>query len=348
MALQEVIIIILSGIGVFHGLLVAAVLWNYKGALVLSNRLLSVLMLTLSLRIGKSVALSFSQNLEILYVYLGLCLLTVIGPLFLLYSKSTILKSNMIEKAGWLHFLPGGFLILLALPFEAYGFRQIPDSFVAILFFFFYGHLLAYLLVTKFKVINPAGKAASVSREIVKWLDVLFYGLVCLWIVFVLNLFEDRIPYIIGPITYSAVVYTITFLAISRRYLQNINTVKYQTVKASDEEVDVVFRSVETLMQEGRKYLEPDISLANLAKQLKISAQKLSFVINTRAGSNFNEYINKFRVTNAIEILKNPGSKDLTIASIGYDSGFNSLSSFNVAFKKFTGVTPSEYRKVHI
>jgi YesN/AraC family two-component response regulator len=143
-------------------------------------------------------------------------------------------------------------------------------------------------------------------------------------------------------------VYTITFLAISRRYLQNINTVKYQTINVTDEEVDDVFRSVETLMQQGRLYLEPDISLANLSKQLKISAQKLSFVINTRAGSNFNEYINKFRVKNAIEILKNPGSKDLTIASIGYDSGFNSLSSFNVAFKKFTGVTPSEYRKVRI
>src|SRR5687767_4470232 len=208
MDIRQVILIIVSGLGVFHGLFVAIVLWNYKGALVTANRLLSILMLIMSLRIGKSVIMTFSPHLEILYIYLGLCLLTLAGPLFLLYSKSVIFKSNTLRKVDLLHLLPGFIFMVMAVPFQVFGFQQIPDITVGVLFFLFYGHFLAYLLITKFQIINRTNNEHFLSK---KWLDIVFYGLICLWIVYVLNLFEERIPYIIGPVIYSIVVYTITF-----------------------------------------------------------------------------------------------------------------------------------------
>jgi AraC-like DNA-binding protein len=70
----------------------------------------------------------------------------------------------------------------------------------------------------------------------------------------------------------------------------------------------------------------------------------LSQVINEQFSSNFNDFINSYRVEDAKKMLMDPEGRNFTIASIAYDSGFNTLSAFNVAFKKFTGVTPSQFR----
>jgi len=70
----------------------------------------------------------------------------------------------------------------------------------------------------------------------------------------------------------------------------------------------------------------------------------LSQVINEQLSSNFNDFINSYRVEEAKKMLMNPEMKNFTIASIAYDSGFNTLSAFNVAFKKFTGITPPQFR----
>ena len=133
MDVGQVILIILSGLGVFHGLFVAVVLWNIKGGLSTSNRLLSMLMLVLSLRIAKSVMLTFLPDLETLYVYLGLSLLTLIGPLFLLYSTAIISRSNSIRTLDLLHLLPGFLFILMASPLKIFGFNRMPDKGVGIL-----------------------------------------------------------------------------------------------------------------------------------------------------------------------------------------------------------------------
>ena len=101
-------------------------------------------------------------------------------------------------------------------------------------------------------------------------------------------------------------------------------------------------------MQEQQLYLNPEFSLSLLSQQIKAGTQKISLVINTRAGCNFNEYVNRYRVRHAIALMDNPKTALHTIASISFDSGFNSLSSFNHAFKKLTGKTPSAYRNAQM
>lgn len=63
---------------------------------------------------------------------------------------------------------------------------------------------------------------------------------------------------------------------------------------------------------------------------------------------NFFEYINSLRITEAMELLKDKGKSRLTIIEVAYQVGFNNKVSFNAAFKKQTGVTPTEYRKQHL
>jgi len=345
MSLEQVILVILSGLGVFHGIFIAVILWNIKTLPNLANRLLSILMLLLSFRIGKSVALAFSPSLPIIYVYFGLCLLLLIGPLYYLYSKTLCNKAPALTKKALLHFIPAIFFAILAVPFQFIGFKKIPDAVTALLFFIFYTHLIAYLLYTRIKLFRQ-NAARLPGREVREWLNLLFYGLISIWMVYVLNLFEDRIPYIIGPIVYSLTVYIITYIAIAKKYVQTTSTVKYSTIKVSEQEIETLFEKIEACVKGNNLFLEPEITLGVLASRLKTSSQKVSLAVNSKAGTNFNEYINRLRVAHATDLLMKPESQLLTIAAIGMEAGFNSLSSFNQAFKKITGKTPSAFRSL--
>jgi len=91
-------------------------------------------------------------------------------------------------------------------------------------------------------------------------------------------------------------------------------------------------------------YKDHNISLGKLAKSLSMTPHIVSQVINEQFSCNFNDFINSYRVEEAKKMLSDPALKNITVASISYDCGFNTLSAFNTAFKKFAGLTPSQYR----
>ena len=346
MDLQQIVLVIISGLGIFHGIFIAILLWTHNKFSNYSGRILGVLMILLSLRIGKSVVLEFTNNLELIYIYLGLCLLIFIGPLFFLYCKAIIHQQSSIQPKDLLHFLPGVFSILLGIVIWEQPVTNISVTVALIIFLIIYSHLLIYLLKSKFQLINRTPNLPKLQKA-KEWLNLLFYGLILIWGIYVLNLFEEKIPYIIGPILYSLIVYLITYLAVSKEYLQVISGLIYKTTGTDDKEVDYLFSQIENVVKEEKLFLNPDISLGMLSKILRVSPQKISLTINSKLGYNFNEYINRQRINQSLEIIKNPKSNSLTIASISIDSGFNSLSSFNTSFKKFVGKTPSAYRNIH-
>ena len=98
-------------------------------------------------------------------------------------------------------------------------------------------------------------------------------------------------------------------------------------------------------MSQEALYKNPLLTLPKLAKHLSVSPNLLSQSVNEKAGMNVPDFINSYRIKEAQSLLSNPGTMNQKIASIAFDTGFNALSAFNAAFKKFTGTTPSEYRK---
>jgi AraC-like DNA-binding protein len=102
---------------------------------------------------------------------------------------------------------------------------------------------------------------------------------------------------------------------------------------------------LDTYMEKKQPYRKSTISLKDLAEETGIQERNLSQVINEIKKQNFFDYINSYRVRATMELLSNPEHKQRKMLDILFDSGFNSKSTFNAAFKKYTGLTPSEYRK---
>jgi len=111
----------------------------------------------------------------------------------------------------------------------------------------------------------------------------------------------------------------------------------------SEELFNQIKFNLKRLMDEEKKYLIPDLTLGETAKILNTNTTYLSKVINEQGEMNFNNYINKYRIEEAKALLDSGKQDYLTFEGIGKSCGFISRSSFNKAFKKFTGLTPTEY-----
>lgn len=120
---------------------------------------------------------------------------------------------------------------------------------------------------------------------------------------------------------------------------------KYQKSGLKDAEGELLHKQVCALMQKEKPYLEPKLSLGQLAEMLGVAANKLSQVINQYEEKNFYDFVNGYRVQEFIVRAQSESNKNLNLLGIAYGSGFNSKSSFNQVFKKMMGETPSAYLK---
>jgi AraC-like DNA-binding protein len=98
-------------------------------------------------------------------------------------------------------------------------------------------------------------------------------------------------------------------------------------------------------MDVNKPYRRSDLTLPELASELTMASHHLSQVINQHCQQNFFDFINTYRVKEIQQKLLTPQYGHLKIEEIAFESGFNSKSAFNAAFKKMTHLTPSQYRK---
>lgn len=118
---------------------------------------------------------------------------------------------------------------------------------------------------------------------------------------------------------------------------------KAKTCRTFDR-LDEAVEKIVTLMEKDKLYQETELTLQHLADKIKIPAYQVSQAINEGLKKNFYDLINSYRVEEAKQLLLNPKNRNYTILSVGFEAGFNSKTTFNTVFKKFTGLTPTEYR----
>ena len=119
---------------------------------------------------------------------------------------------------------------------------------------------------------------------------------------------------------------------------------KYSGSTLKDDEATKYTEQLAEYMLKERPYLNPELTLTQLASDLDITTHHLSQIINEQFKLNFFEYINQFRVEEVKARIKNPKFENYSLLGIALDSGFNSKSAFNRMFKKFTNQTPSQFK----
>ncbi len=118
-------------------------------------------------------------------------------------------------------------------------------------------------------------------------------------------------------------------------------------IHLSDDARETIWHRLNNLLENDKCYLRSDLSLNELATLLGTNSSYLSRVINDMTGSNFNSYVNKFRIEESCRMLSGDRRHVLSIEGIARSVGFNSKSAFNAAFKKYKGMTPSEFSGMH-
>lgn len=115
--------------------------------------------------------------------------------------------------------------------------------------------------------------------------------------------------------------------------------------RLSDQELSKYKTVLNGLLEKGEVFMDAEINLSSLADKVGISMNDLSFVINNSYNMNFYSLMNNYRIEKVKEMMEQKQYSHLTILGIAYEAGFTSKSTFNNAFKKATGITPSEYMK---
>ena len=121
---------------------------------------------------------------------------------------------------------------------------------------------------------------------------------------------------------------------------------KYKSSALGADKILEYMHRLDQVMEKDKAYLDTELNLGKLAEAAAIPAKHLSQLINEHYGLNFNDFVNRFRVEEAKRRLLDPAAREFKLLRIAFESGFNSKSVFNGAFRHHTGLSPSEFRRL--
>lgn len=113
----------------------------------------------------------------------------------------------------------------------------------------------------------------------------------------------------------------------------------------SDEEMARYRQVLLQYFQDNQPWLDPELTLSQLAGKMNMNTTQLSYLINTGTGKNFNDFVNEYRAEAVKSKLQDPAFQHLSLLGIAFECGFNSKATFNRAFKKATGEAPSAFKE---
>lgn len=329
----------LSAWGAFNGFILALYFALIAKRKKFSNYFLALLLLMLSIRIIKSVFFYFNPALSNTFIQIGLSACILIGPFLFLYLKSYSGR----EKSNWqIHVLPyiTGITILGFLyPYvehSAVWSRWIVKG--------IYLQWLIYIIAstTYIKPVFKKLKDKESLKNIDVWLLSIYTGVFIIWFAYSVGAYTS---YIVGALSFSFILYLIVLLIIFRNIKES--TFFQEKEKYKNKEIDKeALKQIETALSvigEKELFLNPNLTLDETAKELNLSKHLLSQYLNEILQKSFSSFINEYRIEKAKILLHTKTA--YTIEGLGYDSGFNSKSTFFTTFKKFTGKTPAEYQK---
>lgn len=129
-------------------------------------------------------------------------------------------------------------------------------------------------------------------------------------------------------------------------YRKHKKAVKYPSKELLDQaKSDEIKKRLIFLLEVEKMFRNEKLTLLTLAENLGVTPHQLSWIINDKMDQSFSALVNRYRIEDVKKKLENDMEKNTSILQMALDSGFSTKTAFNRAFKRLTGVTPSQYRK---
>jgi AraC-like DNA-binding protein len=305
------------------------------------------------------------------------------APLLYLFFKSSVYIDFKLSKKSLLHFVPYTIILIVLIPGYFIPLINDPDAdwvellyetdlykvtYISLHVQIFVYYFLIFRMLYKYKQI-VLENYSSQKLENYKWLlqfilvysfemivatlkniirfnsAVEIYNLAqSIVVVLILSIiFWLIIKALLNPRLFSGVYIDVQLVKTILN--SNTNSKNADSAEKLEQDNDQLIRKLRLHMQENEPYLDSNLSIYDLAKQLDVPARELSVSINHTLNKHFFDFINEYRIKKAMDLIQNSSDEKLTILEILYEVGFNSKSSFNTAFKKHTGITPTEFKK---
>jgi AraC-like DNA-binding protein len=123
---------------------------------------------------------------------------------------------------------------------------------------------------------------------------------------------------------------------------------KYEKSTLTKSDADFFLTKLKNLMEEKKPHLDTFLNINQLARRLNIQPRHLSQILNESLHQNFYDFVNSYRIEEAKKMLLDSSNEKTTVLEVLLDVGFNSKSAFNRTFKKNTGLTPSQFKKMNL
>lgn len=351
---------------VFVNLLLIIVLL-FKGKHLVSNKLIACFLFA---QILYSLNEFYLRNTNFNYVnvpylaYIALPFFCVWGPSMYLYIKSEITPNFRFKAKHLIHFLP--FILLTIYFLCTFHFQSIEEkkqlliskavfsNFYRKIFVMFVGfqvfiyNIISIINIEKFSKKNTLKTRSFLSK--IRWNKFIIYGyfLACLFnnlsiYIFIYSANKNVSLYL----HISSLLFLVYFSIILGRALigSHFGDALKKSTSITEDEYANLNSKLESYMKEEKPFLQFGLTLSDFATQLNVKERLLSQFINSHYNSTFQDYINVFRIEEAKKIIEQNKDSGKTILEIVYESGFNSKSAFNYAFKKHTQTTPTSYKK---
>lgn len=328
------------------------------------RRLRSIYYLLVLVIVAMSFNLLEELNITRDYYLITPIFLLAKGPAFFLFVQKLIYRQPIIDRSALLHFVP----MLLAIPFTQWPQMVIAVGTMSQLIY----AALTYSLIKRYHVASYATQSNAFSLSI-NWILVILAGFLVTEVVDLIRLNSQ--PYIslesnlIGQLVMSLISFLLLALLalkllhqaeffrglseFEESQVNNTNTelTDQKVIEQSEpsdsliddlESEQLIFDDLKKVLLAEKLYAIPRLSLTDVSKATSFLERDISRAINLVGKTNFCEFINQLRVDSVIKQLP---LTDKTILEVALESGFNSKSSFNAAFKRATSMTPSQFIK---
>lgn len=349
---------------IFQGFILSiAILFKSKEKNV-ANKLLSLFVFLIALSLIGRLSYYFSVSEED-FLPGGLVDIIIFcyGPLSFFYLKTLFDGKYLLSWRDYPHFLP------LAIYLLYFFYRLLfPQHFEGSVFFtylgrvYFFLELLAILQNAVYTIIGYKMASAYENRlekelsflpqlKYVKVFVAFISLIILLWFFGFVSKYIESLHFA-TVFTYNFAWLLISFLTFLFAYFSYFDSdilsipekpTKYEQGYFANDYYLQLKEELEKFMENEKPYLNPKLTLSELARTMGKNQRDLSRVINELYQQNFYEFVNAFRIQKFKELVLIPENRTFTILSLAYESGFNSKATFNSAFKKITQLTPSEY-----